>query len=762
MLKMASGRRVDCARTAWDEICFILLVSAVEAAFAGTIRCIRTRSEMVTRQIGNYRVLDYVGSGAFGSVFKAEDIGTPGRIVAVKELHRKHTRSAVIKQRFFQEALAMARLDHPNLPRLYTFGEDDGLYYLVMEFVSGSALADEIADRGKLSHDRAVRIICQVLEGIGYANKNGIVHRDLKPENIILLDSPADSVKVLDFGIAKMVGGENLTLTGEGFGTPTYMSPERINGKADLDCRTDIYSVGIILFEMLTGSVPFRSSSTDPAIFWSEMRKMHESDPIPDMTRHGISPELQAIIMRATAKNLEDRYPTADEMLAGLRGSELTASLMVHSAPPEAEVLIDGISRGKTDETKGSLILDSLPPGLHNLTVRKQGYLPYKIDLSLGTERETELQVQLSARDTVAIPPAEDAPVTDILISSTEDEHDAKTAVVILDELAPGTDVAFGDGGLARADANGRATLALGSGTHELSVVSPSGRSRSRVVAVEKADLGSVRTLPVSKLAKPRKTSRRGDRLTIPYPVSIPPSQAGNTVARRFTRRRLAAAASVIVLAALAATVFFLMRAPVNNQAAGSTPATTAQSPANQVTPSASPAKGNVSDSTAHDDSTNPDASADASSSVEGATAQGSAKDSDNQHAQPQPSNTNPPLPGLPTAAVPPPPPPAAAADACVTVTVTNSNGEPVSGVQVVCGEAQSNAPNLVQGSTDSAGKWQTCGMTSGKLAVIRVVGAKGGVLGKRRVQLSPGSNTVSMRLVFEPPNLGQRTSQIW
>src|SRR5215211_3041752 len=115
---------------------------------------------MSSRRIGNYQITDYVGSGGFGSVFKAEDVTTPGRIVAIKELHKKHTRNAVIKQRFFQEAVAMARLDHPNLPRLFTFGEDNGSYYLVMEFLSGRQLSDELQN-GPIPVDAAIKTITQ-------------------------------------------------------------------------------------------------------------------------------------------------------------------------------------------------------------------------------------------------------------------------------------------------------------------------------------------------------------------------------------------------------------------------------------------------------------------------------------------------------------------------------------------------------------------------------------------------------------------------
>src|SRR6185503_8430967 len=146
---------------------------------------------MSSRRIGNYQIIDYIGSGGFGSVFKAEDVNTPGRIVAIKELHKKHTRDAVIKQRFFQEAVAMARLDHPNLPRLFTFGEDNGSYYLVMEFISGRLLTDEIRASGSITPSAATAIIAQVLDAVSYAHENGIIHRDLKPDNLMLMSGDA-------------------------------------------------------------------------------------------------------------------------------------------------------------------------------------------------------------------------------------------------------------------------------------------------------------------------------------------------------------------------------------------------------------------------------------------------------------------------------------------------------------------------------------------------------------------------------------------
>src|SRR5436853_152216 len=432
---------------------------------------------MGNRQIGNYRLIDYVGSGGFGSVFKAEDISNPGRIVAVKELHKKHTRSTSIKQRFFQEAVAMARLDHPNLPRLYTFGEDNGSYYLVMEFVSGRLLSEEIVESGRIAPDRAVSIIIQVLEAISYAHKNGIIHRDLKPENIIITqDSESLSVKVFDFGISKMIGGENLTLTGEGFGTLSYMSPERIIGSPNIDLRTDIYSAGIILCEMLTGKAPFGSNATDPAVFWSEMRSQHELAPLPLLTPFGVGADLEAVIKKAAAKKTDDRYSTADEMLEELRGGKPSANLLLVSQPGLADVYVDNILRGTTDPMTGRISIPAITGGIHNIKVSKQGFTSYKIDLSLDQHRETELQVQLAARPTVAIPSRieETAPV-DAVTKKTPGGEQLKTAVLVIDSLPVGSSVTVGADAVAVVNALSAAGYFIirAPGRHAVATTSP-------------------------------------------------------------------------------------------------------------------------------------------------------------------------------------------------------------------------------------------------------------------------------------------------
>ncbi|HJQ70715.1 MAG TPA: serine/threonine-protein kinase [Blastocatellia bacterium] len=473
---------------------------------------------MSSRRIGNYQIIDYIGSGGFGSVFKAEDVNTPGRIVAIKELHKKHTRNASIKQRFFQEAIAMARLDHASLPRLYTFGEDNGSYFLVMEFLSGRPLSEEIQEGGAIDQSRALDILAQVLEAVSYAHRNGIIHRDLKPDNVFLMnDGQRPRVKVLDFGIARIMGGESLTLTGESFGTPNYMSPERITGGQAIDQRTDIYALGIILFEMLTGRAPFQSTATDPALYWSEMRARHESEPLPSI---GGSEEIEAIARRATAKRIEDRYPTADEMLADLRkvespgaAGEASARLSMVTAPGGAEVFVDNIRRGLSADRTGRILIDRLSPGLHSVRVCKTGYVDYRISVSLEESRQTDLQVALAARATVAMPQIDltgpVAPSTDKLEGGAE----AKTAILAGDDLSEGPTIVVGAKSSEDADSFKTIKMAL--------------------------EPDSVATSPMT--ADVRQQERPG--------------------------KRLAAVAAVAMLLVLVAVAYFVLRSPERGQA---------------------------------------------------------------------------------------------------------------------------------------------------------------------------------------------------
>jgi serine/threonine protein kinase len=727
---------------------------------------------MGSRQIGNYRVIEYVGSGGFGSVFKAEDVNSPGRIVAIKELHKKHTRSTVIKQRFFQEALAMARLDHPNLPRLYTFGEDNGCYYLVMEFVSGSPLNEELEDKGPFPPDSAVPIITQVLDAVGYAHKNGVIHRDLKPDNIILVrDKDSLVVKVLDFGIAKMVGGENLTMTGEGFGTPSYMSPERILGRSELDLRTDIYSVGIILFEMLTGAVPFRTTSTDPALFWAEMRRLHETEPIPPLSGHGVSPELEAIIRKATAKRVEDRYATAEEMLAALRGGEATASLLLFTSPGSADVFIDNIQRGTSDEARGRLLIEGLTPGLHNVRVARSGYDSYKIDMVLEANRRTDLQVQLPARSTVAMPRFDDAGQPDAGTSKIASGDNVKTAMLVFESLPAGSSIALAGGQRVLAGEDGRATVPLGPGTHEIEFTDPSGGRKRETVTITDQELGSFKTVAMEQAprftdAPPQNPGQNparnpgGYAQPAPTPrsaraaVAVAPAAAGSV--KRSTGKIVAAVISVAIFAALGVAAILVIRGPgkahqqqaatdLNAVASAQTPSPgpqpTVDLSAGVASPTPTPTPSANKNAAASKDDTKKETPQPTARPIEEETPKPGRNLHDNSPV------TVPPATPLPTPALTRP---ADDADTeggtCLIVIVTGQAGTAVAGARV----AVTDEPSIYQGFTGANGRWRRCGLTPGHRVMVRVF-KEGNMIGARQDVLTAGRNFIAVQVPVDP-----------
>ena len=701
---------------------------------------------MSGRLIGNYRIVDYIGSGGFGSVFRAEDVNTPGRVVAIKELHKKHTRNAVIKQRFFQEAVAMARLDHPNLPRLFTFGEDNGSYYLVMEFIAGRLLTDEIQEKGAVEPSRAVSIITQVLEAVSYAHTNGIIHRDLKPDNIMLMSEAGLRVRVLDFGIARMVGGENLTLTGEGFGTPAYMSPERITGASAVDLRTDIYSLGIILVEMLTGKPPFQSRATDPAAYWFEMRKLHESEQLPPLNSMGVARELEAIIRRAAGKRPEDRYQNADEMLIELRslaGDVMVtqtepprARLSMTTAPGGAEVLVDEIRRGVSDGASGKITIDGLEPGLHTVRVMRSGYDDYQISVSLEGARQTDLQVALAARATVAIPNTEyDTAAADFKTRKIDTGEHAETALLVMDSLPVGSTVFVGTQAVALADANGRATLNLQPGIHELQVSAPSGGIGKQVVTVTEQDTGSLKTITVPMTK------------AVPTSATILPARSEPTQ----TRKRLAMLAVALLLVGLAAASYFALRGRSRDNVA--IEASTA------LPPSPPPAGENLQPSTSSEPATK-EAAADPKKGKEETAQTKTQKEGEKPEtkAESTKSVVAGGQPAPPVAEVPTPPQPDPAkqtqqtppqdGEACLGIVVTNAAGKPVSGARISLALETDSGYN---GQTNQNGRWIRCGLTAGQRGKAVVFGPAGAVVASRGFALTAGRNFIAIQVGTMP-----------
>ena len=266
------------------------------------------------RKIQNYRLISMLGKGGMGEVYLCED-ETLGRKVAIKELNNAFTTDPNFVDRFRQEARVQASLVHLNIVSLYSFIEENGQYFMVMEYLEGQTLKELIRQIGPIPETRAINILKQIMAALKYAHDKNIVHRDIKPSNIML--GVDDSVKVMDFGIAKMVGDQGLTRTGQQLGTVSYMSPEQVKAHKDIDGRSDIYSMGVTFFEMLSGRMPY-DLNTD-----SDFEVMNQivNSQLPDPRAYypHISAESVAIMKKMTVKDREQRYQNVSATIADLQ-----------------------------------------------------------------------------------------------------------------------------------------------------------------------------------------------------------------------------------------------------------------------------------------------------------------------------------------------------------------------------------------------------------------------------------------------------------
>jgi TolB-like protein/predicted Ser/Thr protein kinase len=265
---------------------------------------------MIGRTISHYRILEKLGEGGMGVVYKAEDTKLK-RIVALKFLPPELTRAADAKARFNREAQAAAALDHPDICTIYEIDEADGQIFISMAYVDGERLTDKIA-RGPLKIDEAVEIAIHIAQGLQAAHEKGIIHRDIKSANVMLTSS--GQVKVMDFGLAKLAGNTMVTREGTTLGTAGYMSPEQARGE-EVDRRTDIWSLGVVLYEMLTGLLPFRGDY-EQALVYQIMNAAPE--PITGL-RTGVPMELERIAAKCLEKNRDERYQNAADFIADLR-----------------------------------------------------------------------------------------------------------------------------------------------------------------------------------------------------------------------------------------------------------------------------------------------------------------------------------------------------------------------------------------------------------------------------------------------------------
>jgi serine/threonine-protein kinase len=260
---------------------------------------------------GRYGLQDRIAAGAMGVVYQAEDV-TLHRKVAVKVMSDALAGDERFIERFRREARAAAALSHPNIASVYDYGQDGDSHYIVMELVDGKDLSMVLRDEGPLSPDRARRIATQVADALGHAHSADLVHRDVKPANILI--ASGDNVKVTDFGIAHAAGDATLTVTGSVLGTAHYISPEQFMGEQATP-RSDVYSLGIVLYEMLTGSVPYEGEH----IVAVATRHKNEDVPVPSAKNGAVPKALDTVVAGATQRDPELRYYSGSDMAGALR-----------------------------------------------------------------------------------------------------------------------------------------------------------------------------------------------------------------------------------------------------------------------------------------------------------------------------------------------------------------------------------------------------------------------------------------------------------
>jgi serine/threonine-protein kinase len=268
-----------------------------------------------------YRIVRLLGQGGMGAVYEGENVRIRRR-VAIKTLHASVSSRSDVVQRFEREAQAAGRIGSEHIVEVLDMGDlPDGTRFMVMEYLEGSTLGERIVKRGRIPPREVVPILAQLLEGLAAAHQAGIIHRDLKPANVFLSAQKAgqgDFVKILDFGVSKFsaLSGEEMSMTRTGavVGTPYYMSPEQAKGARNLDARSDLYAVGVILYEAITGQVPFNAETFNELIFKIAL----ESPPPPEQFVPGLDPSFSAIVRRAMAREVGERYQSAGELRAAL------------------------------------------------------------------------------------------------------------------------------------------------------------------------------------------------------------------------------------------------------------------------------------------------------------------------------------------------------------------------------------------------------------------------------------------------------------
>lgn len=295
-----------------------------------------------TMLAGRYEILEEVGKGGMAYVYKAR-CHFLNRLVAIKVLKEELSDDKEFVHRFNTEAQAAARISNPHVVSIYDVGFENGLYYIVMEYVDGITLKEYIAEKGVLPWKKAAEFAAQICEGLSAAHKKSVIHRDIKPQNIIM--TQGEVLKVTDFGIARATSQATTTTSNSTIGTVHYLSPEQARGGYTNE-RTDIYSLGVVLYEMLTGRLPF-DDSTAIAI---AIKHIQEKPVLPRILNSDIPESMQYIVMKALNKEQNLRYATADEFLADLKKVIKNPAVVLGETEQAADDLDRTVKRSAIDD----------------------------------------------------------------------------------------------------------------------------------------------------------------------------------------------------------------------------------------------------------------------------------------------------------------------------------------------------------------------------------------------------------------------------
>jgi serine/threonine-protein kinase len=433
---------------------------------------------------GRYRIVRKLGSGGMADVYLAEDEEL-GRRIAIKILNDRHANDDSFVERFRREAKNAAGLSHPNIVSIYDRGEAEGTYYIAMEYLDGRSLKELVVARGPLPIPDAIDATRQVLAALRFAHRKGVVHRDIKPHNVM---ADADGrLKVTDFGIAR-AGVSQMTEAGSIIGTAQYLSPEQARG-SPVDQRSDLYSVGVVLYEMLTGKTPFTGDTP------VEIAMKHLSDPPrpPSVDRPDIPPDLDMIVLRALAKNPDDRFQTAEEMDAELDRVSRGAGVTTETADAATAVL----SGAELAEARTAIVPPRRPPATTrpgyryaDPPPRRRPFWPWLLALLLvvlagvaGWYAFGQIQDALSGGSTASVPfvvgQREDLAVQNILEKGLQVEvHREPHATVKLGQVFEQSP----DGGV-RVDKGGVVDIRVSLGPPRVEVPNVVGDSRDEAIA---------------------------------------------------------------------------------------------------------------------------------------------------------------------------------------------------------------------------------------------------------------------------------------